>query len=87
MKEHDDDDDELGVTEIWDGHGSWTGPVEVFVSRSDTADATLTLPRSAVMSTSLDGSAVDVAVPLALIRWVAARSGAALEGHSEGSSS
>jgi hypothetical protein len=72
---------------VWSADGCWTGDVEVAISQSPEGDAIVTLPRSALMGHSLDGRAIDVAVPLDLMRWIVAEAGRLRAGHSEGSPS
>ena len=60
------------IEEVWDGEGLWLGG-GVVVARSPTpdGDVILTLPPHAFMGTRNDGWQ-DVAMPLALLRWVLA---------------
>ena len=60
------------IEEVWDGKGSWLGrAVEVARSPSPDGDVILTLPPHAFLGVRGDGSK-DVAIPLALLRWVLA---------------
>jgi hypothetical protein len=67
-----DDDIQDMIEECWAGEDSWTGPVEVAYSQDGEGDAIFTLPATAFMGTTADGGH-DVAVPLALMRWVLRR--------------
>ena len=66
-----DDDIPDMIEEVWDGEGSWVGRVEVARSPTLDGDVILTLPPHAFMSVHRDGRK-DVAIPLALLRWVLA---------------
>lgn len=70
----DEPDADLEMVETrWEGVDSWTGPVEVAISRSSTGDAILTLPGS-IAGVRADGTGTGIIVPLALMRWVVAES-------------
>jgi len=85
-----DDGDEIPemIEELWDGEKSWLGKIiEVARSESPDGDVIITLPSQCFMGTATDGSrSQDVAIPLSLVRWVAARYPQG-GGQSEGSSS
>jgi hypothetical protein len=59
------------IEEVWDGEASWVGRVVVARSPTPDGDVILTLPPQAFMGVYEDGSQ-DVAIPLALLRWVLA---------------
>lgn len=73
------------IEDFWDGKGSWIGSVEVAYGPTADGDAIFTLPDFAMPSISLDGTQRDVAMPLALLRWVVERAPRPLETPDEAS--
>ena len=60
------------IEEVWDYEGSWLGRgVEVARSPTPDGDVILTPPSHAFLGVRSDGSR-DVAIPLALLRWLVA---------------
>jgi hypothetical protein len=53
----------------WPG-GGWTGPVLVAHNPAFTGDVILTLPEPAFTGTRVRDGAVDITVPMALMRWI-----------------
>jgi hypothetical protein len=74
------------IETLWDGQDTWVGRViEVAISANPDGDVVLTLPPQSFMGVGADGSR-DVAIPLALVRWLVDRL-AQGGGQAEGSSS
>jgi hypothetical protein len=61
------------IETLWDGRDTWVRRViEIAISPNPDGDVVLTLPPQSLMGVGADGSR-DVAIPLALVRWLVDR--------------